>query len=88
MLPQGAEGATDTGSWTSPATGITYGSGWEVTVPGGHLTVTPNLVDQELNLLSTVGAVHWEGSVGVRGEIAGSPVTGIGDTEIHPPRPS
>ncbi|MFE7932542.1 lipocalin family protein [Streptomyces sp. NPDC057456] len=79
---------TDTGSWTSPRTGITYGSGWQVTVPGGRLTVTPNLVDQELDLLSTVGAVYWEGSVSVRGEIAGSPVTGIGYTEIYPPRPT
>ncbi|QJS98902.1 lipocalin family protein [Streptomyces asoensis] len=52
------------------------------------MTVTPDLVDQELNLLSPVGAVHWEGSVSVRGEIAGSPVTGIGYTEIHPPRPT
>src|SRR5260370_28877140 len=33
---------TTTGSWTSPATGINYGSGWRVTVPGGHLPRTPD----------------------------------------------
>lgn len=79
---------TATGSWTSPATGITYGSGWQVTVPGGSLTVTPNLVNQELDLLDTQGVAYWEGSVSVRGEIGGSPVSGVGYTEIFPPTPS
>ncbi|WP_327256521.1 lipocalin family protein [Streptomyces sp. NBC_01244] len=79
---------TATGSWTSPTTGITYGSGWKVNVPGGRLTITPNLVDQELDLLSTVGVAYWEGSVSVSGEIGGSPVTGVGYTEINPPQPS
>jgi Lipocalin-like domain len=46
---------TTTGSWTSPATGITYASGWRLNVPGGHLTVTPDLLNSELNLLSTRG---------------------------------
>ncbi|MFF1450326.1 lipocalin family protein [Streptomyces sp. NPDC058274] len=78
---------TATGSWTSPRTGITYGSGWKVNVPGGQLTVTPNLVDQELDL-SSVGRVYWEGSVSVRGTVSGSPVSGVGYTEINPPVPS
>jgi predicted secreted hydrolase len=76
---------TTTGSWTSPATGITYGSGWQVTVPGGHLTITPDLVNQELNLASTQGVVYWEGDVAVTGSMGGSPVTGAGYTEINPP---
>jgi predicted secreted hydrolase len=80
--------APATGSWTSPTTGITYGSGWKVNVPGGQLTVTPNLVDQELDLLDSAGVAYWEGSVSVRGEISGSPVTGVGYTEIKPPVPS
>ena len=74
-----------TGSWTSPATGITYGSGWQVTVPGGHLTVTPDLLDQELDLLSTQGVAYWEGDVSIQGKIDGSPVHGVGYTEINPP---
>ena len=78
-------GETTTGSWTSPATGITYGSGWKVTVPGGYLTITPDQVNQELNLLSTQGVAYWEGDVGVQGVIGGSPVAGVGYTEINPP---
>lgn len=76
---------TATGSWTSPTTGITYGSGWRVNVPGGSLTVTPNLVNQELDFLDTQGVAYWEGSVSVRGDIGGSSVTGVGYTEIYPP---
>jgi predicted secreted hydrolase len=76
---------TTTGSWASPATGITYGSGWQVTVPGGHLTIKPDLVNQELNLASTQGVVYWEGDVAVTGNIGGSPVVGAGYTEINPP---
>jgi predicted secreted hydrolase len=74
-----------TGSWSSPATGITYGSGWRLTVPGGHLTITPDQVNQELDLLSTQGVAYWEGDVTVHGDIGGSPVVGVGYTEINPP---
>jgi predicted secreted hydrolase len=56
-----------------------------VTVPGGHLTITPDLVNQELNLASTQGVVYWEGDVAVTGNIGGSPVVGAGYTEINPP---
>jgi len=77
---------TATGSWTSPATGITYGSGWKVTVPGGSFTVTPKQVDQEVDLLSTAqGVVYWEGAVTVQGTVGGRPVTGVGYTEVNPP---
>jgi predicted secreted hydrolase len=77
-------GETTTGSWTSPTSGITYGSGWKLTLPGGSLTVTPSLVDQELNLLTTQGVAYWEGDVTVKGTIGGSPVSGVGYTEINP----
>ena len=39
----GSVGEKATGSWHSPVTGITYGSGWQLTLPGGHLDVTPDL---------------------------------------------
>jgi predicted secreted hydrolase len=83
-LPSSAIADRATGTWTSPATRITYSSGWQVTVPGGHLTVTPDLVDQEVDLLSTQMLAYWEGDVSIRGEIDGSPVTGVGYTEIAP----
>jgi predicted secreted hydrolase len=75
---------TTTGSFTSPTSGIKYGSGWQLTVPGGSLTITPDQVNQELNLLSTQGVAYWEGDVAVRGVIGGSPVVGVGYTEINP----
>jgi predicted secreted hydrolase len=78
-------GETTTGSWTSPATGITYGSGWRLNVPGGYLTVTPDLLNSELNLSSTQGVVYWEGDTAVHGVINGQPVAGVGYTEINPP---
>jgi predicted secreted hydrolase len=71
-----------TGSWTSPATHITYGSGWKVTVPGGQLTVTPDLLNQEVNL---PGNIYWEGDVTVTGTIGGATVSGDGYTELNPP---
>ncbi len=74
-----------TGSWTSPATHITYGSGWKVTVPGGTLTVTPDLLDQEVDLVSAQGVVYWEGDVTITGRIGGKAVSGVGYTEINPP---
>jgi predicted secreted hydrolase len=74
-----------TSSWTSPASGITYGSGWQVTVPGGQLTVTPDLRDQEVNLLKTQMNVYWEGDVAIKGTINGATVSGVGYTELTPP---
>jgi predicted secreted hydrolase len=74
-----------TGSWTSPATGIKYGSGWTVTVPGGALTVTPDLRNQEVDLVKTLGIVYWEGDVTIKGKIGGTTVSGEGYTELNPP---
>jgi predicted secreted hydrolase len=78
-------GEKPTGSWKSPATGITYGSGWQVTVPGGQLTITPDLRDQEVNLLKTQMNVYWEGDVTIKGTIGGATVSGDGYTELTPP---
>jgi predicted secreted hydrolase len=74
-----------TGSWHSPVTGITYGSGWHLIIPGGHLDITPDLRDQELDLRSTQGNAYWEGDVTVQGRVDGAPVSGVGYTELNPP---
>lgn len=73
------------GSWTSPATGIRYSSGWALSVPGGHLVVTPDMVDQELDLAASQGSVYWEGDSSVSGVIAGEPVHGVAYVELNPP---
>jgi predicted secreted hydrolase len=76
-------GEKATGSWTSPATHIKYGSGWKVTVPGGELTVTPDLRDQEVDLTAQ-HITYWEGDVTVSGKIGGATVSGAGYTELTP----
>ena len=73
------------GTWTSPATGITYGSGWRLRLPGVRLLVRPALVDQELDLRSSQGVAYWEGDVSVSGTVDGKAVAGVGYTEINPP---
>lgn len=78
-------GEKATGSWTSPATGVKYGSGWKLTVPGGQLAVTPDLRNQEADLLKTQGTVYWEGDVTIKGKIGGATVSGDGYTELLPP---
>jgi len=75
---------TATGSWTSPATGITYPSGWKVTVPGGILDVTSLQKDQELVVAASLAGAYWEGDSAVSGVIDGRPVKGVGYTEVAP----
>jgi predicted secreted hydrolase len=81
----GAMSERATGSWHSPATSITYGSGWQLTVPGGHLDIKPDVRNQELDLKATQGNSYWEGDVSVEGQVDGAPVAGVGYTELNPP---
>jgi predicted secreted hydrolase len=69
-----------TGRWRSPHTGATYPSGWVLTVPsaGLHLTITPLLADQEMNLTYT----YWEGASEAAGTMAGAQVSGSGYVEL------
>ncbi|MDD1622697.1 MAG: carotenoid 1,2-hydratase [Methylococcaceae bacterium] len=59
--------------WTSPDTGCTYPSGWEVEVRGEKFIVQPLLKDQELHAkhLFWVGPVYWEGACSVGGAVNG-----------------
>jgi predicted secreted hydrolase len=72
------------GEWQSPRTGAVYPSGWRIRVPpeGLDLTVTPTVLDQELDTRATTGVIYWEGSQGVSGSRAGVPVTGRGYVEL------
>ncbi len=66
--------------WTSPATGITYPSGWRIWIPNDHidLKIKPLIRDQEMQ----VSFIYWEGAVSVQGTINGEPVNGVGYVEL------
>lgn len=72
------------GEWTSPATGTTYPSGWELEAPALSLalTVTPTQLDQELDTRRTTGVIYWEGEATVEGSSGGEPVAGLGYVEL------
>ncbi len=72
------------GTWTSPATGATYPSGWRVRVSGKglDLRVTPTLAAQELDTRETTGVIYWEGSSDVDGTRDGRPVAGQAYVEL------
>jgi len=83
-LPPGSVSETPTGSWRSPVTGITYPSGWKLTVPEGVLTVTPLQKDQELVVAASQAGAYWEGDSVVSGMIDGRPVRGKSYAEVAP----
>lgn len=66
--------------WSSPRTGITYPSGWQVSLPKHELTldILPIIPNQEMN----VSYVYWEGAINAVGEIAGESVAGRGYVEL------
>lgn len=73
-----------TGTWTSPATGTTYPSGWRAEIPGADLslTLTPTLREQELDTRATTGVIYWEGEATVEGTSAGAPIGGLAYVEL------
>lgn len=75
---------TPLGTWTSPHTGITFHSGWDVTIPGGALRVTPRIIDSELSSPIFPTGSYWEGSCTITGTINGQAVNGQGFTELTP----
>jgi len=77
-------------TWTSPETGGVYPSGWDVGIAGQvdsagqhlSLTLTPQLLDQELVTTESTGNAYWEGAVLVSGTLGSQPVTGVGYVEL------
>lgn len=71
---------TPTTQWTSPTTGFTYPSGWELRIPEHEieLRVTPLFPDQEMN----VSFVYWEGAVVALGRMEGEEAQGRGYVEL------
>ena len=79
---------TPQGTWTSPATGIAYPSGWRVQitahngVPALDLTYTPVIPNAELDTRGTTGVTYWEGDATISGTRDGQPITGSGYVEL------
>lgn len=71
-------------TWTSPHTVGVYPSGWRVSLPADAvaLTLTPQLLDQELVTSASTGVAYWEGAVSIAGTAAGRPVSGLGYVEL------
>jgi predicted secreted hydrolase len=59
---------TATGEWTSPHTGCSYPSGWQLQLRDMALTVTPVMEDQELY---SDHETYWEGASTVSGDVTG-----------------
>ncbi len=73
-------------TWTSPTTGITYPSGWRLTINTPQvqtaLTITPLLKNQELVAYASTDDVYWEGAVSIQGQSGGESVAGQGYVEL------
>jgi predicted secreted hydrolase len=70
------------GSWTSPATKITYEQNWQITLPGGQLTVNSLFPNQEV--VNSSVQDYWEGDSSITGTIDGQSVTGQAYAEVQP----
>ena len=83
-LPLSAFQVDVLGSWRSPKSGVTYPSGWRLSVPSHELdvTLTPALADQELTTQRSTLVNYWEGSVRITGTVAGRLVKGRGYVEL------
>jgi predicted secreted hydrolase len=66
--------------WTSPTTGITYPSGWQVRFPKYNiaLTITPLIRDQEM----LVRFIYYEGATTIQGTMDGAAIQGRGYVEL------
>ena len=71
---------TPSRQWTSPESGATYPSDWQITFPELKivLQVEPLIPNQEFRASFT----YWEGAVRVHGQIDGAAVNGRGYVEL------
>jgi predicted secreted hydrolase len=70
--------------WTSPHTGITYPSGWEIEIPTYNLLmeVMPVVNDQEIDARSTTLNVYWEGLCTIEASRGDETLTGDAYVEL------
>jgi predicted secreted hydrolase len=83
-LPSDAFTVTSVDTWQSPDTGAVYPSGWTISIPSEQLEIslTPTVLDQELDTRRTTGVIYWEGSQIVEATHAGEGVGGEGYVEL------
>jgi predicted secreted hydrolase len=72
-----------TATWSSPATGIEYGVGWTIELPGSNtvLTLSALVDDAELDTRTTTREVYWEGLCTVRSSMDPEAVAGYAYVE-------
>ena len=73
-------------TWQSEATGAIYPVQWEITVPaqGIETTVTPVLLEQEMDTRASTGIVYWEGAVRATGESEGVGYVELTNYDLYP----
>ncbi|MFC1649477.1 lipocalin family protein [Patescibacteria group bacterium] len=72
------------GLWKSKNTGITYPSGWHITMPKFEieLDVTPCVKEQEVNSRLTTPTSYWEGACEAEGTKKGKNINGKSYVEL------
>lgn len=81
---------TPTSQWTSPKTGTTYPSNWNVKikadpqkgVPELELNYKPTMSNQELDTRRSTATIYWEGDTMITGTKNGAPISGSGYIEL------
>jgi predicted secreted hydrolase len=70
--------------WKSLRSGGVYPARWQLSVPSVDLSamIRPTIPDQELRTRGSTRVTYWEGSVAVRGEREGKPISGLGYVEL------
>ena len=83
-LTQDDVSITSRETWTSLASGITYPSGWSLTVPSLDLSLelAPVLINSEFSGSRYTPAAYWEGEVRATGTHQGRRVEGRGFVEL------
>lgn len=69
-------------TWRSPTTGYNYPSKWNVILPEGTVTVTPQVDNQEM--FWPGHRIYWEGTSAVAGTLNGQSITGRSYVEVNP----
>ncbi len=85
-IPGNAVHVAVQGRWISPATSISYPSGWRLEFNDTHLQMTllltPQLKNQELMTYNSTGNVYWEGAVTIQGQSNRGAIAGEGYVEL------